>query len=89
MVCAITNNLHDIKKPKRTELLFFVIIFVILKHTILKNSLRWLSLNMNLISFLVKDLEYAILVIPINCIRIKIYAVLPTYKVIKKYLKQG
>ena len=32
MVCAITYNLLDIKKPKYTELLFFVIIFVILKH---------------------------------------------------------
>ena len=38
MVCAITNNLHDIKKPKHTELLFFVILYVILKHTISKKS---------------------------------------------------
>ena len=36
MVYAITNNLHDIEKPKHSELLFFVILFVILKHTILK-----------------------------------------------------
>ena len=36
MVCAITDNLHDIKKPKHAELLFFVILFVILKHAILK-----------------------------------------------------
>ena len=40
MVCAITNNLHDIKKPKHTELLSFVILFVILKHTILKKSIE-------------------------------------------------
>ena len=89
MVCAITNNLHDIKKPKRNELLFFVILFVILKHTILKKSFRWLSLNMILNPFLAKDLEDAILVIPINCIRIKLCAVLLICKVMKKYLKQG
>ena len=40
MVCAITNNLHDIKEPKHTELLFFVILFAILKHTILKKSIE-------------------------------------------------
>ena len=40
MVCAITNNLHDIKEPKHTELLSFVILFVILKHTILKKSIE-------------------------------------------------
>ena len=39
--------------------------------------------------FLAKDLEDAILVIPINCIRIKLCAVLLICKVMKKYLKQG
>ena len=43
MVCAITYRLHDIQKPKHTELLFYIILFVILKYTIWKATFEMIE----------------------------------------------
>ena len=67
MVYAITYCLHDIQKPKHTELLFYIILFVILKYTIWKTTFEMTEPQHDSKS-IIKDLEDAILVIPINCL---------------------